>query len=78
MRKLTHQSAIMAHDGFPQRVVSQDLLVLNVYELTDTAVERALGIGLADLALTWDAQYRQAPVAPNTHRCPRPGDFGIS
>lgn len=56
--KLTHQSAIMAHDGFPQRVVNQDLLVLNVYELTDTTVERALGIGLADLALTWDAQYR--------------------
>lgn len=67
----------MAHDGFPQRVVDQDLLVLNVHELADTPVERALGIGLTAVTLTWDAQNRQASVAPNAHRCPRPGDFGI-
>ena len=54
-----------------------DLLVLNVHELADTPVERALGIGLTAVTLTWDAQNRQASVAPNTHRCPRPGDFGI-
>lgn len=67
----------MAHDGFPQRVINQDFLVLNVHELADTAVERALRIGLADLALTWDAKYRDAPVASHTHGGPRPGDFGI-
>lgn len=76
--EMAHQSAVMAHDGFPQRVVYQDLLVLNVHELADTPVERALGTDLTDLTLTWDAQNRQASVAPNAHRCPRPGDFGIS
>lgn len=78
MRTVTHQSALMAHDGFPECVIHQDLLVLNVHELADTAVEGALRVGLADLVLTWDVQYRQAVGAPDTHRCPRPGDFGIN
>lgn len=68
----------MAHDGFPQRFIDQDFLVLNVHELADTAGERALGTGLAYLALTWDPKYGYAPVAPNTDGCPGPGNFGIS
>lgn len=41
-------------------------------------MERALGIGLADLALTWDLQYGHASAAPNAQRRPRPRDSGVS
>lgn len=67
----------MAHDGFPQGVVDEDFLVLNVHELADAAVQRARGIGPADLALAWDAKHRYAPAAPHTHARPGPGDLGV-
>lgn len=41
-------------------------------------MERALGVGLADLALTWDPQYGHASAAPNAQRRPGPRDSGIS
>lgn len=41
-------------------------------------MERALGVGLADLALTWDPQYGQTSAAPNAQRRPRPRDSGVS
>lgn len=68
----------MAHDGLPQRVINQDLLVLNVRDLAGAAVEGALGIGAAASALTWDPEDGYAPVAPNADGCPRPGDSGVS
>lgn len=67
----------MAHDGFPQRVVYQDFLVLHVHQLADAAVQSARGAGLADLALTRDPKHGDAPAAPDAQARPRPGRLGI-
>lgn len=77
VRKWTHQSTVMAHDGFPQGVVSRGFLVLNACELAGAAVQRAVGLSLADWAPTRDPKHRHTPAAPNAHRSPSPGDFGI-
>lgn len=50
----THQSTAVAHNSFPQGVLRHHLLVWNVHELADASMERALGVGVAQLALTWD------------------------
>lgn len=72
----THQPTVMAHDGLPQRVVHQDLLVVQLQQLADTAVQGALG-SLAELALAGDPQDRDAAVAPEAQAGPRLRDLGV-
>lgn len=73
----THQSTAVAHNSFPQWVLRQGLLVWTIHELADAAVERTLGVGVAQLALTWNPQYWHTLAAPNTHRRPRPRESGV-
>lgn len=75
MKKSTHQLAVVAQDGLPQRVVQQDL-VWEVHELADAAVQGALGAGLAGLAAPWSAKRGEAAAAGAQAR-PRPAGLGI-
>lgn len=75
MKKSTHQLAVVAHDGLPQRVVQQDL-VWEVHELADAAVQGASGAGLAGLAAPWSAKRGEAAAAGAQAR-PRPAGLGI-
>lgn len=75
MKKSTHQLAVVAQDGLPQRVVQQDL-VWEVHELADAAVQGASGAGLAGLAAPWSAKRGEAAAAGAQAR-PRPAGLGI-
>lgn len=75
VKKSTHQLAVVAQDGLPQRVVQQDL-VWEVHELADAAVQGASGAGLAGLAAPWSAKRGEAAAAGAQAR-PRPAGLGI-
>lgn len=75
MKKSTHQLAVVAQDGLPQRVVQQDL-VWEVHELADAAVQGASGAGLAGLAAPWSVKPGEAAAAGAQAR-PRPAGLGI-
>lgn len=75
MKKSTHQLAVVAQDGLPQRVVQQDL-VWEVHELADAAVQGASGAGLAGLAAPWSAKRGEAAAAGAQAR-PRPAGLGF-